>query len=68
MSESTGLPLGGHAELVQVSCAPFHSRLTDVARFRLPKITSDSPKLSERTTEAARQLRSRSRGNRDFVR
>ena len=46
MSESTGLPLGGHAELVQVSCAPFHSRLTEVARFRLPKITSDSPKLS----------------------
>ena len=33
-------------EFVQVSCAPFLPRLTEVARFTIPKITSDSPKLS----------------------
>ena len=33
-------------EFVQVSCAPFPSKLTEVARFTNPKITSDSPKLS----------------------
>ena len=32
-------------EFVQVSCAPFPSKLTEVARFPIPKITSGSAKL-----------------------
>ena len=33
-------------EFAQVFCTPFLPRLTEVARFTIPKITSDSPKLS----------------------
>ena len=36
-SGNTDLPLEGHVEFVQVSCAPFPSNLTEVARFRYPK-------------------------------
>ena len=46
MSGNTDLPLRRLVEFVQVSCAPFLPRLTEVARITIPKMTSDSPKLS----------------------
>ena len=48
-SGNTHLPLGGPVKFVQVSCAPFPSKLTEVATFRFPKSPHRVPNCRRRS-------------------
>ena len=55
MSGNTDLPLGGLVEFVQISCAPFPSKLTEVARFRF-QISRRRSRSDSETTDLATSI------------